>query len=229
MLEFLRKKNGHREFVFAPDGQFRTKDYIADVLNEEMAKHFNMKYMGNYVWCGEWEKNRRKVIRLFLLKGDSTIFEWGYNFDFLPEIVSGKLQYFRTDKRIHIQLREMPKQFIDGGKFYDYRLPMHAADLDMLKEKISYVWHKTYPEIERWFSSVSDLDSMIDELDFQENYGKYYAILLPEKMYVKAFLLAKKNEKNLALDELKKTKTFNDMSHELQLKVITKLEGEYEA
>lgn len=217
-------KNASEQDCFRSDGQYRTADYLDRILTPKICRCYPMQYSGSYLWYGQWSGGFRKVIRLFLLKGDSAILEWGYNFDFLPEIKSGAIRYFRTDKSVTIQLREFPKPFIDFGQWDSYKIPMHAADCGRLAHKLEEVWELTRPDINAWFDRVSSLETMIEETESQMESQKYYRILLPEHRYMKAFLLARLGEKALGRTSLEQSRTYQEAGQKNQNRLMKILE-----
>lgn len=213
----------HRDLrPFSPDGQYRTRDHIESLLEDEMSR-LGMRAAGDLTWCSEWADGARRVISLFLLKGDSAVFEWGYNFDFLPEIHSGRIRYFRTEKSIHAQLRQLPREFADMADWSTYSLPMHSSDLPSLEAEILRIWHNTEPQITEWFSRITLEKDMRAELERQISRGKYYRLLLPEQKYVLAFLTARSGDISGAESLLTATNTFLIASPGIQTKLLARL------
>lgn len=208
---------------FRPDGEYCTRDYLDSMLSPLIQKQFDMKYNGTYTWYGPWNQHMRKVITVFLLKGDRGILEWGYNFDFLPELTSGQIKYFRTEKRVKTQLRDFPKPFIDFGNWDDYVIPMHSNNLHQLENRITKVWNLSSLQILDWFERVASIDAALAELEYQISYQNYYTFLAPEQAYMKAFLTAMSGNESLAVEILKNTNIFLECSSEKQEMLIGKL------
>lgn len=206
--------------AFFPGGEYKLKDHVDNRLHTEICRIFEAKYDGNYTWYGQWQEDMRPVMKIFLLKGCSGILEWGWNFDFLPEYHSGRMQYFRTEKNPKPQLRTFPSGFIDMKEWRQYLFPCCSSDMALLVRKIGQVWKKTLPEIRKWYLRVNSPESMIGELDRQIEYGKYYHIFDPEQAYIKAFLLARTGQSQEALHCLEKTCLWREADSLLRNKIL---------
>lgn len=205
-------------------GEYRLKDLGNIVLSSEITQLFEIAgYDGKYTWYGAWNNDMRPVITIFLLKGNCGILEWGWNFNFLPEEHSGKLQYFRTDKNPKPQLRTFPARFAEMKEWHQYSLPCNSSDKNKLIKVINKVWKKTVPEIKAWYQRVNTYEKMIEELDRQVECGKYYEILLPEQQYIKAFLLSKLGRKEEAIETIKESYFWEKADNLLRHKVLMKL------
>ncbi len=211
--------------IFGPNGTYHTKDYLDDMVSPLIQGQFKMQYNGAYTWYGSWNQHMRKVISIFLLKGDSGIFKWGYNFDFLPEFMSGRFQYFRTEKSVKAQLRDLPKTFIDFENWGDYLIPMNADDLKCLENRITDVWEITQPSISDWFERVNSLEAALAELEYQISYQKYYKMFVPEQTYIKAFLTAAMGDEKRGIEILKETSTYKEAGSINQEKLVAKIKG----
>lgn len=219
MLDIMNK-------VFFPGGEYKLKDCMDLRLRAEIDKIFKVAgYDGGYTWYGQWQEDMRPVMKVFLLKGNSGILEWGWNYNFLPEYHSGRIQYFRTEKNAKPQLRTLPSGFVAIKEWRQNLLPCCSSDKAMLMRIIGQVWKKTRPEIRDWYRRVNSYESMIEELERQINYGKYYALLLPQQEYIKAFLLAKTGRGEAALRSLERTRFWNEADERLREKVIQRLPG----
>lgn len=220
---FGSKENDVDEFeYFNANGKYQTRLYLDDILTPLINEKFSMKYDGRYTWYSEFVDHKRLVISLFLLKGDSAIIQWGYNFDFIPEIKSNKIQYYRTDKHIQAQLRDMPKEFIDCKDFKMYKIPLHANDLDKLRIKIETTFKALLPSIMEFFSKESTEDLLL-LTEYQIEYKKYYKILSPEQQYIKAFLLARQGHIEKAVKQIKDTYVYQNASDDNKQKLMKKL------
>lgn len=208
---------------FSSGGTYSAKNYIPDLLSPILKNTFCMQYLGDYKWCGPWENDTRKLIQLFFLEGDTAIFEWGYNYHFLPIVKSGKIAYQRTDKTAAAQLRNMPAPFIDFEDWKPFCIPMHAKFEDMLKAEIETVWSRTFPFIKNWYEQTSTLEDMIKEADFQIHHQKYYNFFSPSQQYIRAFLLAASGQYNEAVNSLETSDTFIEAGDELRPKLMKKL------
>lgn len=211
------------ENCFISDGCYSIKDYIDRILSLQIEKELYMQYVGPYKWCGQWENGARRVLQLFLIKGDSAIFEWGYNYQFLPIIKGGKIIYQRTDKNMQAQLRSMPTTFIDFGDWKPFCIPMHAKREDKLIERIKSVFDRTNPDIINWFERTASVEAMIKEADLQIQHGNYYSYFYPSQQYVKAFLLSANNQIKQAVVELEASDMYQEASEENRNKLKCKL------
>jgi len=184
------------------------------------------EYDGKYTWYGNWENDARPVIKIYLLKGNSGILEWGWNFRFLPEIHSGKLQYYRTDKNSRPQLRNLPLGFVEMKEWRQSLIPCYSSDKNKLLKQIRKVWKITAPEIESWYQHVNSYERMVEELDRQIAFGKYYSLFYPSQEYIKAFLLARLGRGKEAEAAVKESDCWKDSDDLLKYKVLEKLRKE---
>lgn len=190
-------------------------------LRGEIDKLFKVAgYDGNYTWYGQWQEDMRPVIKVFLLKGLSGILEWGWNYNFLPEYHSGRMKYFRTEKNARPQLRTFPSGFVAIKEWRQNLIPRCSSDKVLLMRMIDRAWKKTRPEIRAWYRRVNSYESMIEELERQIEFGKYYDLLYPEQEYIKAFLLAKTGRSQEALRALEKSHFWSEADEKLREKTI---------
>lgn len=207
--------------AFFPGGEYRLKDCMDLRLRTEINKIFEVAgYDGSYTWYGQWQEDMRPVIKVFLLKGCSGILQWGWNYSFLPEYHSGRMQYFRTEKNARPQLRTFPSGFVDIKEWRQNLFPCCSSDRVLLMRMIDRAWKKTRPEIRAWYRRVNSYESMIEELDRQSEYGKYYACLSPQQEYIKAFLLAKMGRSQEALRSLERTRIWSEADDNLRQKIV---------
>ena len=208
----------HRAFF--PGGEYKLKDWVDVWLHAEICRIFEAKYDGNYTWYGQWQDDARPVMKIFLLKGCSGILEWGWNYNFLAEYHSGRMQYFRTEKNPKPQLRNFPSGFVDIKQWRQNLFPCYSSDKALMMRAIKRAWKKTRPEIQAWYRRVNSYESMIEELARQMEYGKYYDTMAPEQAYVKAFLLARTGRSQEARRSLEKTYLWREADDELREKIM---------
>lgn len=206
---------------------YHSKQFFDEFLTPMIKEQFDLCYDGSHTWFGSWENHMRKVITMFFLKGDSAIMEWGYNFDFLPIAKSNRIVYYRTEKSVRTQLWTYPKSFMDVTQWKDYKIPMHVRSKEELGKSIEAVWKLTLPEIMDWFLRVNSIETAICEAEYQIEYGKRYAIFSPRQLYVKAFLLAYTGDMESAERILKETLEYDDISEDMQGKLLKKLKNVY--
>lgn len=232
VLWHKNKKNTIYTEAFSSDGAIAVKNHLDYYLSPLIQDYYDMQYNGTCTWYGPWEQHMRKVISVFWLKGDQGILEWGYNFDFLPEFKSNRFQYFRTEKQIKAQFRDMPKPFVDlefGDHWQKYLIPMHGNSVHQLERRIQTVWKQTSPDIQNFFESIHSLEAILGELNDRIEQQKaretlnYYSMLLPESYYIKAFILAYMGEDTQAVDCMKHTNVFQHATEEHKQKMIQKL------
>ncbi|MBQ8598090.1 MAG: hypothetical protein IJ409_09905 [Lachnospiraceae bacterium] len=208
---------------FPSDGTYCAKEYIPILLSPLLEQKFHMQYLGNYKWCGPWENGTRKILQLFLLKGDTAVFEWGYNYSFLPIIQSRKLTYQRTDKNAAAQLRDLPAAFIDFEDWKPFCIPMHSDSEAKLTAQIKAVYNRTLPFIQDWYKRTATSDGMINEADFQINHQNYYKFFFPSQPYVKAFLLAVNGQGKEAEAVLESSDEYREADEDIRRKLMKKL------
>jgi|GEM_PF-1970476 len=182
-----------------------------------------LRSAGEGTWLSEWENGARRVISLFLLRGDCAVLCWGWNYDFLPEVHSGRIKYFRTEKSVSLQLRQLPREFIDGTDWSEYRVHLHARQPEELKENVLAVWRLTEPQITGWYSKTDTPEKMLSELERQKEHGGYYRVFYPEQAYVQAFLTARYKDVQMAEKLLQGTKVYREASAENMEKLMRKL------
>ena len=232
VLWHKNKKNIIYTEAFSSDGAIAVKNHLDYYLSPLIQDCFDMQYNGAYVWYGPWEQHMRKVISIFMLKGDQGILEWGYNFDFLPELKSNRFWYFRTEKQIKAQFRDMPKPFVElapGEQWKKYLIPMHGDSVRQLEKWIRAVWKQTCPDIRNFFQSIHSMESILMELNARIEQQKntkaltYYSMMAPESLYIKAFILAYLGEEAQAIDCMEHTNTYRHTTEENRQKLIQKL------
>lgn len=110
--------------------EFKAIPNLKEIVCDTLRENFDVKTCDNgYYWFSPWENHRRKVFRLYVLKGYSAPIFWGYNYDFVPwesSVLSvnrtlsalncGELKYFRTEKSVRIDYKGEIFPYID----YDF-------------------------------------------------------------------------------------------------------------
>ncbi len=215
-------KNAEYFQTFSPNGVYRTKDHIERIWLDK-TNRLGMRYIGDCTWVSEWCGHARKIMNLYLLKGDSAIIQWGWNFDFVPEVHGSVLKYFRTEKSASIQVQQLPQAFVDSADWNEFRIPMHADNLNKLEEEVLRVWSITESQILEWYARVNSAGQMITELDRQIAHGKYYRLFLVEQNYMKAFLLAAAGDTEQAVPLLRQTRIYTSAAEPLREKITAKL------
>lgn len=211
--------------AFFPGGEYKLKDCVDARLRAEICRIFEAEYDGNYTWYGRWQGDMRPVMKIFLLKGCSGILEWGWNYSFLAEYYSGRMQYFRIEKNPKPQLRTFPSGFVDITEWRQNLFPCYSSDRALLFKAIDKAWKKTRPEIQEWYRRVNSYESMIEELDRQIEYEKYYVTMWPEQNYIKAFLLARTGRRREAQEALGRSRLWREADERLKEKIIRYLPG----
>ena len=85
---------------------------IKENLSPLIAEKLQMTQIGDYIWASEYEDGRRKVLSLFKINDAYATFQWGWNFEFVPRITSGKrIVWARTDKSIYSHIFEVSEDF----------------------------------------------------------------------------------------------------------------------
>lgn len=85
---------------------------IRENLTPMIEEKLQMKQIGDYVWSSEYIDGRRKVLSLFKVNDAYATFKWGWNFDFVPRITSGKrIVWERTDKSVYTHIFEVSEDF----------------------------------------------------------------------------------------------------------------------
>lgn len=85
---------------------------IRENLTPLIEEKLQMRQIGDYIWASEYEDGRRKVLSLFKINDAYATLQWGWNFDFVPKITSGKkIGWARTDKSVYMHIYEVSEEF----------------------------------------------------------------------------------------------------------------------
>ena len=85
---------------------------IRENLTPLIEEKLQMHQIGDYIWASEYEDGRRKVLSLFKINDAYATLQWGWNFDFVPRITSGKkIVWVRTDKSVYMHIYEVSEEF----------------------------------------------------------------------------------------------------------------------
>lgn len=100
------------------------KRLIRENLTPFIEEALHMRQIEDYLWATDYTDGRRKVLSFFMINDAYATFRWGWNFDFVPRIVSGgRLVWARTDKSIYTHIYEVSEDFsgyaVPNGKKQD--------------------------------------------------------------------------------------------------------------
>jgi len=145
---------------------------------------------GQYTWFSPWEGHSRQVVRVYLLKGASAMFQWGRCFDFLP-VPSGSwtaIRYQRTDRSVGMQLFTWPEGHWTRNPRRTGYFSQFGADLRDVERQVWTAFQEARPAWEAWFRETAGLEASLREAERQS--AETFNINWPRPQYVRAFLLA---------------------------------------
>lgn len=146
-------------------------------------------YDGGYIWYGPRQGRSRCVIRVYLLKGASGLFQWGRCFDFLPvPDGGGHLRYQRTDKSVGLQLFPWSEGWFGGSAGESpWRFSRFGRNLADVENQVWAAFATARGEMSAWFARTAELSGALEEA---RHLAAESAPNDPEPQYVAAFLLA---------------------------------------
>ena len=184
-------------------------EYYCNYMSQRLSEEFGMKYNEkNKCWCSDWSNNQRFVVKLYSPKGNHKIIQWGYNFDFIPDITrQKKLVWYRSGNSITIHIDDAwynhiahdkvsewgysSKEFYNPEECLDfqYEIPEYTSDIDYALRYIKGVIEKNILLMRKWIENVKTIDDAIMIME-QRVLGDD-VLHIPRMHYIRAFLYAK--------------------------------------
>lgn len=211
---------------FSQNADLVDSDTIRQILNEIISPKLSNRglvWNEKYLWFDHPKHSIRQVFGYSRLKGATGTFVWGVCLDFVPTISSNKLKFHRTDKSVTHHLFEWTDEYsnsFSGGRL-DGGITTHWGQRQT-KESIHRLINKYEQKINNWFDQASTLENLIGIAELQIKIGKSYNIHSPDQRLVLAFLQAKANQLNNAIQTINLLKLDNSLK-ELLLKQLSQL------
>ena len=97
----------NRIFYYSANGTpISLVSYYDDIVEKILKENFELKKCTNkHIWYGEWENNRRMVIKLHYFYSHEIRF--GYNYDYIPRLTNqDKFVYHRTERSVDLDVMD---------------------------------------------------------------------------------------------------------------------------
>lgn len=198
---------------------------VGQILNEIISPRFanrGLIWNDKGLWFNQPQNSIRQVFSYSKLKGETVTFVWGVCLDFVPTISSNKLKFHRTDKSVTQHLFEWTDEYsnsFSGGRLEE-GITTHWGKRET-KNSILCLFDKYEQKINNWFDRATTFENLIDIAEQQIKTGKSYNIHSPDQRLVLAFLQAKTNQLDNAIETINLL-TIDDSLKELLLKQIRK-------
>lgn len=200
----------HAYHLTAEGWKLLIRENITPMIEDKL----HMRQLGDYLWAGEYEDGKRKVLSFFKVGNASTgsaTLKWGWNFDFVPR--GWNASWARTDKSIYTHVYELSPDFYDISREHDKikklardRTIMNSWYIDIkhpekgLQDKIHR--HKTVflhllPLITEFYRSTASYEGLLKRINDEFEDGYYRFINGEDIMISKVFM-----EKRMGLHEI---------------------------
>ena len=188
------------------------------------------KYDGRYLWFSDFNENGiKKVFHYNLMKGETGTFTYGNCFDFLSTYTNtASIKNHRTDKSttLHLFVRtEGWRKSFEGEEFTDKTSHWGKSEC---RKTVTKLLNKYIPIMKSWWENNSTIEQCVNEANYQIEKGGGYKVNYPKANYVKAFLLAKLGDKEIAKqileEEFEPLIKWKPKFEALKMKVIEKIE-----
>jgi hypothetical protein len=177
---------------------------ISQILDENISPFLQTKdlfWNGKDMWYSGSKNSIRHILKYQKTKGERGTFVWGVRLDFVPTFVSNKLKFYRTEKNLQLHLFERTDEVanaffggkLDGGVTTHWGKKAFEMSLKLLFDKYSH-------KIDTWFLKTTTLKGLVEVAKYQLEVGKGYQFHSPNQRLVLAFLLAKKEELDEAIE-----------------------------
>lgn len=201
--------------------EYIKREYYSEYLTQRLEEEFGMNYNEKAKrWCSEWNNNQRFVVELYRRKGTHIFLNWGYNYDFIPDINSkNKLVWHRTRSSVKIHLTDSWYNHIaytsdkESGfseqefynpiqcPVYQYEIPTYTSDMDFALEYIKSVIDKNIPFMREWENNVKTVGDAINI--FNQRIIDASSLCIPYMCHIRAFLYAKNKDIDKAIQSMK--------------------------
>ena len=154
----------------------------------------------DYLWHSLSVDTIRPGLQYMQLKGGQGTFTWGVCIDFVPLVTGNNLTFFKSDKKFKFHAFEWTDEYSNsffGGQLQD-GVTTHWG-LNNAKKSIKSLFDKNENKIIKWFDNAKTLESLIATLEQQVTIGRQYNFHWPNPKYVLAFLYAKANQTEKAI------------------------------
>ena len=179
---------------------------------------------GNYGWRNDNNKFRRGI-GYTRLKGAAGTFLWGINIDFIPIVRSNRIEYYKTCKRFLTHLSEGTDEYRNSFSGGDIKngIASHWG-LKKAERTITNLFERYEEKIFEWFDKTDSVGQLIEIALQQIAHVNFYNIHSPRPQFVLAFLYAKANDINKAINVFETLEMYQfDNSEEIKEKTKAKL------
>jgi len=174
---------------------------LLDDTISSRANNIGLIKQGNYLWHSADMATIRPGLQYLKLKGGQGTFTWGVCLDFIPTITGSKLTLFKSTKKFTFHAFEWTDRY--SNSFYGGQLQNGVAThwgLNNAKKSIKNLYDRYENKIINWLDNAKTIEGLIACLEQQVNFGKQYNIHWPNPKYVLAFLYAKANQTDRAIN-----------------------------
>ncbi len=205
------------------------KELMDEVFSPMFEKDLGLKYKGGYIWAGEWENHKRKIIKVFLINNSFGTLQWGWCFDFVPKIKDRGLQYYRTEKSVNIHLMEYPFGFLAASRYPEEReaTTLRSVESNITIEQLKDQHRETYrylkERIQKYFERTKEYSGLVKEVDDKLSTSYYKWCHDFDLTVVKSFLLASIGDKDAAIKTIDLI-DFTKQKPGLRQKILDKFE-----
>ncbi|MDE6660144.1 MAG: hypothetical protein K2K01_08550, partial [Eubacterium sp.] len=172
--------------------------------------------LSDYVWAGDYENGKRKVLSFFFINEAYATFKWGWNFDFIPKISGNKAVWARTDKSIHTHIFEVSPDFENADqKNRAAREKTIMSKYDIYKEGLEKkinnhkeVFYHLLPLINEYYSATDSYEKILNRIDMNMESNKYYHLF--GALLQKAFIEERMGKHKEALEDFNNAYFYNE-------------------
>lgn len=213
---------------------------IRENLTPMIEERLQMRQISNYVWADEYEDGRRRVLSFFKVNDAYATFQWGWNFDFVPQ--GNKAAWARTDKSIYTHIYEVSPDFISGPEFTkesrearnkvvmgrylkDHiirRTPENGGLEDMINHHKS-VFLYVLPLITEYYQETASYEDILKRIELNGDDG-YYCFINPKMFIVKAFIEKRMGSQEKAQQDFERLIFPSENIKDLYFKKFSRLE-----
>lgn len=173
---------------------------LEEILTPQLAQ-LGLTKTGTYTWHEHTVKEIRRGFSYSLLKGGSATLTWGVCLDFLPVIAGNKLVYYKPARQYCHHLFEWPEAY--SNSFVKAQNVGGTASHWGYKEarkSITRLFNNYLPVIKDWYNSANSIETLLAIAQKQVAIGIPYTLHHPSPDYVLAFLYARCQQQEKAID-----------------------------
>jgi hypothetical protein len=174
---------------------------LLDDIISSRANKIGLVRQSNYLWHPSGVDTIRPGLQYLNLKGGQGTFSWGVCIDFIPTITGSKLILYKSAKKFTFHTFEWTDEY--SNSFYGGQLQNGVAThwgLNNAKKSIKNLFDRYESVIIIWLDNAKTFEGLIKCLEQQITVGKQYNFHWPNPKYVLAFLYAKTNQTDRAIN-----------------------------